>query len=278
MPLPEDDEIDVIVIKRSLQSRIYGRKQEEDTSQCGFTLLVPQHFGNAFWMSLVYSSARVGGLVERKHQDFEACVPSFPYDWPFTKGGENEALQISEEHEKRWKRTPPAKRTNFKKVGTVRPFLPDWKLTRSSVSSAEKVPTPTLLRGRLLQTFLRKLQDTTEDADLTNLRLHNSFYDQLCHYFGKRLAGLLHKSHRTVSLQLIRTTAASYLECYFVNVVVKPVGRGTIENMAALYRITDRNNLQSWMNQVSLPSPKPEDWQKVWSFVSLTYTVSITFT
>jgi ribonuclease P/MRP protein subunit POP1 len=81
-----------------------------------------------FFSSLTYTGTRVGGQRERQTQSFETGSAYFPRDYPFTSAYAFYAEKREGEDKGRWERKPPAKRTNFQKLGTRSPWKPDWEI------------------------------------------------------------------------------------------------------------------------------------------------------
>ncbi|XP_030605968.1 ribonucleases P/MRP protein subunit POP1 isoform X2 [Archocentrus centrarchus] len=93
----------------------------------GWDLLLPKGWGMAFWIPLVYRGVRIGGLsMSLKHSQNKAA-PHFPHDYPDCPAG----MRFQEEQEAalldKFKRHPPAKRTNYIKHGCVAPFRCPWQ-------------------------------------------------------------------------------------------------------------------------------------------------------
>ncbi|XP_063341205.1 ribonucleases P/MRP protein subunit POP1 [Pelmatolapia mariae] len=93
----------------------------------GWDLLLPKGWGMAFWIPLVYRGVRIGGLnMSLKHSQNKAA-PHFPRDYPDCPAG----MRFQEEQEAelldKFKRHPPAKRTNYIKHGCVAPFRCPWQ-------------------------------------------------------------------------------------------------------------------------------------------------------
>uniref|UniRef100_A0AAQ5WYS7 Uncharacterized protein n=1 Tax=Amphiprion ocellaris TaxID=80972 RepID=A0AAQ5WYS7_AMPOC len=93
----------------------------------GFDLLLPKGWGMAFWVPLVYRGVRIGGLnMSLKHSQNKAA-PHFPHDYPDCPAG----VRLQEEQEAelldKFKRHPPAKRTNYIKHGCLAPFCCPWQ-------------------------------------------------------------------------------------------------------------------------------------------------------
>ncbi|XP_062255136.1 ribonucleases P/MRP protein subunit POP1 [Platichthys flesus] len=93
----------------------------------GWDLLLPKGWGMAFWIPLVYRGVRIGGLnMSLKHSQNKG-TPHFPHDYPDCPAG----IRFQEEQETelldKFKRRPPAKRTNFVKHGCLAPFRCPWQ-------------------------------------------------------------------------------------------------------------------------------------------------------
>ncbi|XP_042279648.1 ribonucleases P/MRP protein subunit POP1 [Thunnus maccoyii] len=93
----------------------------------GWDLLLPKGWGMAFWVPLVYRGVRIGGLnMSLKHSQNKGA-PHFPHDYPDCPAGvcfqgEQEAELLD-----KFKRRPPAKRTNYIKHGSLAPFCCPWQ-------------------------------------------------------------------------------------------------------------------------------------------------------
>ncbi|KAK2844132.1 hypothetical protein Q5P01_010791 [Channa striata] len=93
----------------------------------GWDLLLPKGWGMAFWVPLVYRGVRIGGLnMSLKHSQNKG-IPHFPHDYPDCPAG----IRFQEEQEAelldKYKRRPPAKRTNYIKHGCLAPFRCPWQ-------------------------------------------------------------------------------------------------------------------------------------------------------
>ncbi|XP_047453905.1 ribonucleases P/MRP protein subunit POP1 isoform X2 [Mugil cephalus] len=100
---------------------------EMSTWGAGWDLLLPKGWGMAFWVPLVYRGVRIGGLnMSLKHSQNKAA-PHFPNDYPDCPAG----VRFQEEQEAelldKFKRRPPAKRTNYIKHGCLAPFRCPWQ-------------------------------------------------------------------------------------------------------------------------------------------------------
>ncbi|XP_071390459.1 ribonucleases P/MRP protein subunit POP1 [Centroberyx affinis] len=101
--------------------------QEMSSWGAGWDLLLPKGWGMAFWVPLVYRGVRIGGLkMSLKHSQNKGA-PHFPHDYPDCPAG----VQFQEEQEAelldKFKRRPPAKRTNYIKHGCLAPFRCPWQ-------------------------------------------------------------------------------------------------------------------------------------------------------
>ncbi|OXG28540.1 ribonuclease P/MRP protein subunit POP1 [Cryptococcus neoformans Bt120] len=122
-PTSSDNRIPLILFHRST------RPPSSPTPESfhGFTLLFPSSWAQYLLTSIAYTGTLIGGLNERKVQHREAGTPSFPEHFgQVCVAGEKWEKSKAEEAEKRWERKPPAKRVAFDKLGTSRPWIPDW--------------------------------------------------------------------------------------------------------------------------------------------------------
>ncbi|XP_037533062.1 ribonucleases P/MRP protein subunit POP1 [Nematolebias whitei] len=93
----------------------------------GWDLLLPKGWGMAFWVPLVYRGVRVAGLhMSLKHSQNKA-VPHFPHDYPDCPAGVRFQDEQEAEFLDKFKRRPPAKRTNYIKHGCLAPFRCPWQ-------------------------------------------------------------------------------------------------------------------------------------------------------
>lgn len=122
-PTSSDNRIPFILFHRSTRPPLSSTPE----SFHGFTLLFPSSWAQYLLTSIAYTGTLIGGLNERKVQHREAGTPSFPehFGQVCVAGGKWEESK-AEEAEGRWKRKPPAKRVAFDKLGTSRPWIPDW--------------------------------------------------------------------------------------------------------------------------------------------------------
>ncbi|WFD34080.1 ribonuclease P [Malassezia cuniculi] len=88
----------------------------------GYTLFVPRGWGQAFWLSLVHSGAKVLGQAQVRQQMLNAQVAAFPYDWVGCAAHLDYADAAAAEQATKWARRPPAKRVNHAALGRAHPF------------------------------------------------------------------------------------------------------------------------------------------------------------
>ncbi|KAJ3747388.1 POP1-domain-containing protein [Lentinula detonsa] len=122
--LRQDDRIPVMLIQTSLRTLTSNDTEAIE----GWTFVFPAGWSMAFFQQLTYTGTRVAGQRERKTQAFEAGAAYFPSDYPSTSAYQTYALTRAEGEKGKWTRTPPAKRVNYKKLGTHSPWIPDWKV------------------------------------------------------------------------------------------------------------------------------------------------------
>ncbi|XP_047217407.1 ribonucleases P/MRP protein subunit POP1 isoform X2 [Girardinichthys multiradiatus] len=93
----------------------------------GWDLLLPKGWGMAFWIPLVYRGVRVAGLhMSLKHSQNKAA-PHFPHDYPDCPAGARFQEEQEAEFLDKFRRRPPAKRTNYIKHGCLAPFRCPWQ-------------------------------------------------------------------------------------------------------------------------------------------------------
>ncbi|XP_053322750.1 ribonucleases P/MRP protein subunit POP1 [Spea bombifrons] len=97
----------------------------------GWDICLPKGWGMAFWIPFIYRGVRVGGLQQSlQHSQFMAA-PYVPGDFVDCPAGHQSAKDTEISLLEKYKRRPPAKRTNFIKHGILAPFRCPWdQLTR----------------------------------------------------------------------------------------------------------------------------------------------------
>ncbi|XP_019711865.1 ribonucleases P/MRP protein subunit POP1 [Hippocampus comes] len=93
----------------------------------GWDLLLPKGWGMAFWIPLVYRDVRIGGLKMSLTHSQNKGVPHFPHDYPDCPAGARFQGEQESELLEKFKRRPPAKRTNYIKHGCLAPFSCPWQ-------------------------------------------------------------------------------------------------------------------------------------------------------
>ena len=113
-----------------------GRSSEGRNSGAGFgsgwDIIAPSGWGAPLFLALALSTARVGGVMDKKHCQLEMTRPHEPDDLPDTVAGQQHAAQVAEQLQLAHYRRPPAKRCNFAKNGFSSPFRTDWDAILSS--------------------------------------------------------------------------------------------------------------------------------------------------
>ncbi|KAM9852671.1 ribonucleases P/MRP protein subunit POP1 [Aulostomus maculatus] len=93
----------------------------------GWDVLLPKGWGMAFWIPLVYQGVRVGGLNMSLKSSQNKGAPHFPHDYPDCPAGVRYQEEQETELLNKFKRRPPAKRTNYIKQGCLAPFCCPWQ-------------------------------------------------------------------------------------------------------------------------------------------------------
>ena len=109
---------------------------QNDKYGSGWDLIVPAGWAMPFLIAMVYRGARVGGIRELEHSDFEMSQFNFPLLFPDTEAGRVEEGIRRDELDVKHKRKPPAKRVNFEKLGIKFPHHMPWTILTSDWSSA----------------------------------------------------------------------------------------------------------------------------------------------
>lgn len=122
-PTPPQSRVPVLLVHQP------GKQVGHEMSSwgAGWDLLLPKGWGMAFWVPLVYRGVHISGLhLSLKHSQNKG-EPHFPHDYPDCPAG----VEFQEEKEAelldKFKRRPPAKRTNYIKHGCLAPFRCPWQ-------------------------------------------------------------------------------------------------------------------------------------------------------
>ncbi|XP_029306579.1 ribonucleases P/MRP protein subunit POP1 [Cottoperca gobio] len=122
-PTPPQGRVPILLVQQP------GKQVGHEMSSwgSGWDLLLPKGWGMAFWVPLVYRGVRIGGLnMSLKHSQNKAA-PHFPHDYPDCPAGVHFQEEQEAELLAKFKRRPPAKRTNYIKHGCLAPFCCPWQ-------------------------------------------------------------------------------------------------------------------------------------------------------
>ncbi|XP_078543104.1 ribonucleases P/MRP protein subunit POP1 [Lissotriton helveticus] len=120
---PSESKVPVLLIQQP--GKVTG--EELRGWGAGWDICLPKGWGMAFWISFIYRGARIGGLKEALHHSLCKGTPYIPNDFPDCPAGVQAAKELEAILLEKYKRRPPAKRTNYVKHGSVAPFLCPWK-------------------------------------------------------------------------------------------------------------------------------------------------------
>ncbi|KAM9403798.1 ribonucleases P/MRP protein subunit POP1 isoform 2-T3 [Salvelinus alpinus] len=123
LPTPLQGRVPVLLVQQS------GKSQGTEMGSwgTGWDLLLPKAWGMAFWVPLVYRGVRIGGLrMSLKHAQNKG-EPHFPHDYPDCPAGARFQEEQEAELLAKFRRRPPAKRTNYIKHGCLAPFRCPWQ-------------------------------------------------------------------------------------------------------------------------------------------------------
>ncbi|KAF8650133.1 hypothetical protein AX16_005369 [Volvariella volvacea WC 439] len=265
-PQRKDDRIPILLIQHSLES-----PNESSTEVIhGWKLIIPSGWAMAFFNSLIFTGTRVGGQRERQTQAFEAGTAYFPRDFPATEAYDVYASTLEEEDVKEWRRKPPAKRVNYEKLGVRSPWKPDWEVvlglkgavfwkdTEESGKEADSpreenaqndlVPTQRELGVEVeeetspLEPWLLRGFDVPSILATMSQRL-NAAQGLLDHINGLRVK-------RGLDLLPPEVGADDLLRSALIQVKVKVCARGSPEDLAAIYMLSDEE-VREWTRALS---------------------------
>jgi hypothetical protein len=118
----------------------------------GWDLILPEGWARAFWMSLVFAGAKVGGLESRELVAFEHGEIGYPCDSLGTPAFTDHVYTYQASLQISYDAKPASKRVNYDKLNFKHPFEPAFH----TLVAGE----PWLLRGmRLLSEYLGNRQD-----------------------------------------------------------------------------------------------------------------------
>jgi ribonuclease P/MRP protein subunit POP1 len=236
-PTAEDDRVPVILVRRPVN---LDDASESSSTIAGWRLYVPWHFSLPFFVSLVYSPVRVGGLQQHQQQSFEAGEPHFPRDWPPTSSCLAEEERDCAEMMSHWERKPPGKRENFEKLGTDEPFRPNWHALLktdgddNNTSTTEADAGIWLLRGALLKRFLERLAVQSPGGSGSGSDAQGILDELIAQSHEKRFGRTDGVAPRPVAP----------IRKGLVRVRVSPCGRGAPEDLAVIYGLEQ----EEWEN------------------------------
>ncbi|XP_054841114.1 ribonucleases P/MRP protein subunit POP1 [Eublepharis macularius] len=123
---PQESKIPILLVQQP--GKIAGEDRPGWGS--GWDIYLPKGWGMAFWLPFIYRGARVGGLQEGLKHSLYKRTPHVPSDYPDCPAGIQFARELERNLLEKFKRRPPAKRANYIKHGTLKPFFCPWeKLT-----------------------------------------------------------------------------------------------------------------------------------------------------
>ena len=93
----------------------------------GWDIVIPQGWGMAFWLGLIYRGARSIGLEELKRINYETACLSFPEFYPDTKSGKEFHLSAYQRLSSKYERMPRSKRPHYDKLKVQTPFHCPWQ-------------------------------------------------------------------------------------------------------------------------------------------------------
>ncbi len=105
----------------------------------GWDLIIPAHWGMAFWIPIIYHGARACGLKELSTCiNLECLVPRFPNDYLDTQAGQSAINEKALQLKSKYNRYPPDKRPNFGKLRLPYPFKENWEEILTQLNTAAK--------------------------------------------------------------------------------------------------------------------------------------------
>ncbi|XP_053571212.1 ribonucleases P/MRP protein subunit POP1 [Bombina bombina] len=129
----------------------------------GWDICLPKGWGMAFWIPFIYRGVRVGGrLQELQHSQYMGA-PYSPNDFPDCPAGVLSGKEMEKSLLDKYKRRPPAKRTNFIKHSIVAPFLCPWEqLTAEWEADAKADPVLSIYKGKEVDEPEREEAESSE--------------------------------------------------------------------------------------------------------------------
>ena len=242
-PLRQDDRIPVLLIQRSLAS-----SSSDSETIHGWTLIFPAGWSMAFLNSLIFTNTRVGGQLERQTQAYEAGTIYYPRDYPFTRAYDAYALDQESTERSTWERKPPAKRVNFKALGTRSPWRADWEVVLGVSSTRDEEehigPDP--------PAFVTTQRETVSEVNVVkpNIkpwllrgpevpRILSSIFSVFNH--GANILLEINKLRLKRGLAPLSNDikSADLLKGALINVKISMCSRGAPQDLAAIYSLSD---------------------------------------
>ncbi|CCL99258.1 uncharacterized protein FIBRA_01273 [Fibroporia radiculosa] len=249
----KDDRIPVLLIQRSIEGSsssptFSGERTGNSPSLHGWTLIIPSGWAMPFFSSLIYTGTRVGGQRERQTQVFEGGGAYFPRDYPSTETYAEYADGREVVEHSRWERKPPAKRTNFEKLGTRSPWKPDWEVVLGLQAPSRPPPSDELISAQRedvpMETDNASVSTTKKDH-MWLLRGANvaAILQNVSSMFNPAAGLLDHMSQlrmkRGQNPLDSRIRADDLWKSALILVNVLLCGRGNPEDLAVIYRLDD---------------------------------------
>ncbi|KAJ8328679.1 Ribonucleases P/MRP protein subunit pop1 [Batrachochytrium dendrobatidis] len=279
-PSSTDSRIPILLIHRAnYYSMQFSRGEYSD----GWDLVIPRGWAKEFWLTFIFSGARVAGLREKRSFHFEAAIPCFPYDYPETPTYDDDTSITCAELEKIYNRTPKAKRPNYESLQVPSPFAPLFHQLEPSISHSiaeiesvctiftqpttaltesaqitQKVSTTSfdLLPGKSTTAPIVVLHSPSLIQLIHNLSHALPTYTALCSVLAEKLTALSYKTGSLISSDVL-----SDLKSAFVRVVITPIKKGAPQERGIVYAATESDistwhSLASSMVQYSFSSQK----------------------
>ncbi|KAI7862678.1 NUC188 domain-containing protein [Spinellus fusiger] len=141
----QDSKIPVLLIHQgwdlstaSTQPTPYVHQHQHQHQVERWIVLLPYGWGSAFWNSLVFAGAKVIGIHDVHALSLESGHSCFPYDYPGTRAYEAHREEAKTSAQRQWLKTPPAKRVNYKAMGSEHPFEAAFETLIKTDSSRKK--------------------------------------------------------------------------------------------------------------------------------------------
>lgn len=240
-PLRQDDRIPVLLIQRSLAS-----SSSDSEAIHGWTLIIPAGWSMAFFNSLIFTSTRVGGQLQRQTQAYEAGTMYYPRDYPFTRAYDAYALDRESTDKNAWERKPPAKRVNFEALGTKSPWRADWEVVLGiSIQDEEHIgPDP--------PAFITTQRETVSEMNVVkpNIKPWLLRGSEVPKILSSIFSVFNHGANVLLEINKLRlkrglgplsndVKSADLLKGALINVKISMCSKGAPQDLAAIYSLPD---------------------------------------